>query len=162
MRADSDEPRAAPVLSAGTSLGTPTGRRHRRYWVGDGKAHIEVRAARRPGSERFARQLEAALGRLNGVDWAQVNAVVGRVVVAFDGEAVDSSEILKTIEGVEEAHDLDEERFGSTDRTFLATSSPFIEQSLAWLPTPSASPPGSQGLCSTYRHCQKRPPRLSP
>jgi cation-transporting ATPase I len=92
--------------------GTSTGRRHRRYWFGDGKAHIEVRAARRHGSERFARELEVALARMNGVHWAQVNAVVGRVVVAFDGEAVDSSAILETIEGVEEAHEVHDDRFG--------------------------------------------------
>ena len=88
------------------------GRRHRRYWFGDGKAHIEVRAARRHGSERFARELEGALARVRGVHWAQVNAVVGRVVVAFDGEAVDSSAIMAAIEGVEEAHELEDDRFG--------------------------------------------------
>src|ERR1700733_2982579 len=97
--------------SVDTPSGAPGGRRHRRYWVGDGKAHIEVRAARRLGSERFARQLEGALARLQGVNWAHVNAVVGRVVVAFDGEAIDSSALLETIEAVEAAHDVDDVRF---------------------------------------------------
>jgi len=88
------------------------GRRHRRSWFGDGKAHIEVKSARHHGSEAFARELEAALVGLRGVDWAQVNAVVGRVVVSFDGDAVDSATILDTIEGVEEAHEVDDDRFG--------------------------------------------------
>jgi cation-transporting ATPase I len=92
--------------------GASTGRRHRRYWFGDGKAHIEVKAARRHGSEQVARELEGALARMRGVHWAQVNAVVGRVVVAFDGEAVDSAAILDTVQGVEEAHDVHDDRFG--------------------------------------------------
>src|SRR5487761_1195441 len=96
----------------GISSGPSTGRRHRRYWFGDGKAHIVVRTARRHGSERFARELEGSLARMRGVHWAQVNAVVGRVVVAFDGGVVDSSAILETIQGVEEAHDVHDDRFG--------------------------------------------------
>ena len=87
------------------------GRRHRRYWVGEGKAHIEVRASRRLGSERFARQLEGALARLRGVNWAHVNAIVGRVVVDFDSATVDPAALVATIEAVEEAHDIEDEVF---------------------------------------------------
>ena len=91
---------------------TRSGRRHRRAWVGDGKAHIEVRAATRPGSEPVARHLEAALECVEGVHWAEVNAVVGRVVVAFDGDAVETDDLIEVIEEIEEAHGTHRERFG--------------------------------------------------
>jgi len=91
---------------------TRSGRRHRRAWVGDGKAHIEVRTATRPGSEPVARHLEEALARVEGVHWAEVNAVVGRVVVAFDGDSVEADDLIEVIEEVEEAHGAHRERFG--------------------------------------------------
>ena len=87
------------------------GRGHRRVWVADGRAHIEVRAVGRPGHEHIARHVERALRDVEGVHWAQVNAVVGRVVVVFDPEGVDTDDLLGVIEGVEEAHEVHEERF---------------------------------------------------
>ncbi len=87
------------------------GRRHRRVWVADGRAHIEVRAVCRPGQEHVARHVERALRDVEGVHWAQVNAVVGRVVIVFDPEGVDTDDLLGVIEGVEEAHDVHEELF---------------------------------------------------
>jgi cation-transporting ATPase I len=83
----------------------------RRSWVGDGRAHIEVRGLRREGTESIARQLEAALGRLHGVHWAQVNAVLGRVVVAFAADEVRLDQLIEVIEAIETAHGLDHERF---------------------------------------------------
>jgi cation-transporting ATPase I len=87
------------------------GRRQRRVWVADGRAHIEVRTVGRPGHEHVARHVERALLKVEGVHWAQVNAVVGRVVVVFDPEGVDTDDLLNVIEGVEEAHDVHKERF---------------------------------------------------
>jgi len=120
----SDEPPARKALSPEAPKGSPRGRRHRRYWASDGKAHIEIRSARRPGSERFARELEDALGHLHGVDAAQVNAVVGRVVVAFDGGTIDTATILDAIEGVEEAHDVGETGFGLDRPEFPGDAEP--------------------------------------
>lgn len=68
-----------------------------------GRAHIEVRTATRPGSESLARQLEAALNRLEGVHWVEVNAIIGRVAVAFDGDAANVEDVLGVVESVEEA-----------------------------------------------------------
>ena len=108
------------------------GRRHRRSWASDGKAHIEVRAARRPGSEHFADELKAALENVKGVHWAEVNAVLGRVVVAFDGDAIEPSDLLETVDGVEEAHELGEERFGFDRPDFPGDLEP-IERAIVGL-----------------------------
>lgn len=78
-------------------------RRQRRRWVGNGRAYIEVKGLDRPGSEYIGRHVEAALSRLEGVHWAQVNAVAGRVVVAFDGDQVDVDDLVELVGGVEEA-----------------------------------------------------------
>ena len=103
---------AGSVLAAiAGRLPISPGRRQRRRWVGNGRAHIEVRGIHRPENHPAARSLEAALRELDGVQWAQVNTVAGRVVVAFDGDQVDVDEICDVIEGVEDAHDLADERF---------------------------------------------------
>ncbi len=79
--------------------------------MGNGRAHIEVKGIHRPENHAVARHIEAALTALEGVDWAQVNAVVGRVVVAFDGDQVDVDDLIDVVSCVEDAHDLSEERF---------------------------------------------------
>jgi cation-transporting ATPase I len=101
---------AIPSALAG-QLKLSAGRRQRRRWVGPGRAHIEVKGAHRPENAAFVGRLERALVELDGVHWAEVNAVLGRVVVAFDDERVDVSDLVELIEGVEEAHDLAGERF---------------------------------------------------
>jgi cation-transporting ATPase I len=100
-------------VAAGASglLGAAPGRRRRRMQVGDGRADIEVRGLHRPGTESVADELEAVLRSLAGVHWAEVNAVLGRVIVAFDGDETDPAAILSAVEGVEEARELHTERF---------------------------------------------------
>ncbi len=88
------------------------GRRHRRVWARDGRAHIEVRAARRPGLGAFTAEVERALRSLDSVSWAEVNAVTGRVVVVFDPDSTGVDDLVDVVEGVEEAHGLHAERFG--------------------------------------------------
>ncbi|HCU94027.1 MAG TPA: hypothetical protein DHU96_15395 [Actinobacteria bacterium] len=87
------------------------GRRQRRRWVGHGRAHIEVKGAHLPGNAAFTRRLEDELTRLRGVHWAEVNAVLGRVIVAFDDSQIGVDDLVEVIEGLEEAHDLAAERF---------------------------------------------------
>jgi len=108
LRAGAAAPGAA--LSAALDRLSP-GRRRRRLWVGRGKAHIEVRGVHHPGREVLARDVERALHVVEGVQWAQVNAVAGRVVVAFDPEGPSIEDLLDVIDGVEEAHDVHKERF---------------------------------------------------
>jgi cation-transporting ATPase I len=73
--------------------------------VGD-RAHIELRGAHRPGSERATRELEQRLTALDGVRRSEVNAVLGRVVVTHDTERVGSEELLAVVEEVERAFGL--------------------------------------------------------
>jgi cation-transporting P-type ATPase I len=103
---------ASSALAAVASrLPISPGRRQRRRWVGNGRAHIEVKRVHRPDSHPVARHLETALADVDGVSWAEVNTVAGRVVVAFDGDRVDVDALVDVIEGVEDAHDLAQERF---------------------------------------------------
>lgn len=87
------------------------GRRHRRMWASEGRAHIEVRAVHRSGTGQLVKDLEAALSAVEGVRWAQVNAVLGRVVVVFDPDGPTADDLIEVIEGIEEAHDIGDERF---------------------------------------------------
>ena len=94
-------------------LGNSEGRRQRRLSVSsDGRrAHIEVRGAHRPERSRLVSEVKAALNRLAGVDWAEVDAVVGRAVVLFDPDTVTIGDLVALIEVIEERHGASDERF---------------------------------------------------
>jgi cation-transporting ATPase I len=92
-------------------LSAPPGRRSRRRWTGHGRAHIEVKGISRPENAGLTRQLEDKLAQLDGVDWAEVNAVTGRVIVAFDDGKLGTRDLIEVIEGVEEAYGVAAERF---------------------------------------------------
>lgn len=70
-----------------------------------------MRAVYRPGHEQLIKDLEAALNGIEGVQWAQVNAVLGRVVVVFDPDGPSSDDLLEVIEGIEETHEVADDRF---------------------------------------------------
>lgn len=70
------------VGSAATRLARLAGLTSRRVWSRPGRHHIEVHGVCQDGGDLLARQVEAALERLPGVEWARVNAPSGRVVVA--------------------------------------------------------------------------------
>jgi cation-transporting ATPase I len=86
---------------------------HRRVWSGHGHAQIEVRGM--TGSGRRHQQLAAGVKRrlrqLGAVRWAEVNAVTGQVLVAFDEGRVDVGTLLDIVRDVEEAHGTREEGF---------------------------------------------------
>ncbi|MHB1710884.1 MAG: HAD-IC family P-type ATPase, partial [Acidimicrobiales bacterium] len=104
-------PFALPRAIGGVLDRVSAGRHQRRSWVGDGRAHIEVRGVHQVGNQPVARDFEKALKAIKGVQWAQVNAVAGRVVVVFDPEDASVDDLLDVIDGVEEIHDLRAERF---------------------------------------------------
>jgi cation-transporting ATPase I len=107
------------------------GRTARRTWVGNGRAHIEVRGVDRPGSEAMSKHLEERLRLLPGVHWAEVNAVMARVIVAFDGDQVSVDDLVDTIGDVEEAHDTRTECFPKDRPEHPADVEPLRRQLLA-------------------------------
>lgn len=100
-----------PLRAARSWLGDAEGRRHRRVVVNENRAHIEVRGGDSSDHAPLRAQLKEALGRLDGVDWAEIDAVVGRAVILFDPEAIELDDLLSVVEDVEEAHGVAEERF---------------------------------------------------
>ena len=100
-----------PARGVAEWLRHPSGRRNRRVSVVGDRAHIEVRGLgdpKRPGLHAAVRK---AVEELDGVDWAEVDAIVGRLVFVFDPESVELDDVLSTIEDVEDAHDAADERF---------------------------------------------------
>ena len=107
---------AAPrqVVSVAKALVDAHPRRtHRRVWRSGGHAQIEVRGATGSGPRhrRVTTGVRRALSGLNGVRWAEINAVTGQVLVAFDERRVDVGTLLETVRKVEEAHGTREEDF---------------------------------------------------
>jgi len=92
-------------------LPQPAGRSQRRCWAGHGRAHIEVKGVGQPANADFARRVEEKLCGLEGVQSAQVNPVLGRVVVDFDDGRLGVDDLTHTIEAFEEAHGLASDRF---------------------------------------------------
>src|SRR4051794_6533100 len=79
----------------------PLSRRTRRIWADRGRAHIEVVAPSGEDAPELRRALRRALQRLDGVQWATVNDVVGRVLVAFDDRRVSVDDVLDVVTAVE-------------------------------------------------------------
>ena len=102
---------AAPV-SRGL-LDLHPARARRRVWSGQGHAHIEVRGMTGGGQQhrRLAAGVTRRMRRLRGVRWAEVNAVTGQVLVAFDEGRVNVGTLLDVVRDVEKTHGTREESF---------------------------------------------------
>ena len=96
--------RYVSALGSLTDVGPSRG--VRRVWTRRGRAHIEVKGMTGSGEQhrRIADDVTAALQRLKGVKWTQVNAVTQQVLLAFDEDRVDIEDILSVIKTVEEIH----------------------------------------------------------
>ncbi|MBK7323187.1 MAG: cation-translocating P-type ATPase [Candidatus Microthrix sp.] len=101
----------APARRLQEWLGNAEGRVHRRTSVTADHAHIEVRGIDSPDRSDMADRLKADLERLEGVNWAEIDAVVGRAVVLFDPESIEVDDLISVVEDVEDAHGAAEERF---------------------------------------------------
>lgn len=60
----------------------------------------------------MAEHLRSSLQSVKGVHWAEVNGVLGRVVVSFQDREVDPADLIDVVSQIEEAHEVAEERFG--------------------------------------------------
>ncbi|MCW2917171.1 MAG: putative cation-transporting ATPase [Actinomycetia bacterium] len=100
------------ALSARAGLADLIGvRKQRRVWSQDGRAYIEVRGLATACGPRLRRALSAALHALEGVNVAEINAVTGEVLVAFEEENVTPDQLVEMVEELEAAHGVQEEPF---------------------------------------------------
>jgi cation-transporting ATPase I len=115
---------AEPAARALTDLHPDRSRR--RVWAEHGRAHIEVRGMTGSGPKhrRVAAGVTRRLRKLQGVRWAEVNAVTGQVLVAFDERRVNVGTLLEMVRGIEEAQGTREENFSWSRPVHPADSTP--------------------------------------
>jgi cation-transporting P-type ATPase I len=94
------------ALDEGVDLAADALGLHRRVWQDDDATHaqIEVHGIEDPKATSFRRRLAEAIAKLDEVRWAEVNALTGRVAVAFEGGRPTLASLLDLIEGIEDAH----------------------------------------------------------
>ena len=81
----------------------PLARRSRRVWAAGGHAQVELVPPPGADEQHLRRALRRQLERLDGVEWAAVNDVAGRVLVAFDDHKLSVEDVIGTITAVERA-----------------------------------------------------------
>ncbi|WP_138731812.1 cation-translocating P-type ATPase [Modestobacter excelsi] len=81
----------------------PTARHTRRVWAERGHVHIEVTAPPAEDRPEVRRALRRHLERLDGVQWATVNDVVGRVLVAIDERQLSVEQVVGVVTAVEQS-----------------------------------------------------------
>nr|WP_079175904.1 cation-translocating P-type ATPase [Actinacidiphila rubida] len=104
---------AAVLADAGERRG------RRRVWRRADRAHIEVRGLTGRGErhERLGRDLTAAVRAIEGVHWAEVNAVLGQVVVELGDDGTGLDEVLGVVADLEEAHGTGDQPFSGLGPT---------------------------------------------
>ena len=83
-------------------------KRSRRVWTCEERAHLELRQLDPTELSAFAARMEEALGTHEAVHWVDVNADLGRVVVAFDQTALAVDELVAMVEDLEQERGLDQ------------------------------------------------------
>ncbi|MFL6093959.1 MAG: cation-translocating P-type ATPase, partial [Blastococcus sp.] len=81
----------------------PPGARHtRRVFADRGHVAVEVAAPSTEDRAELRRALRRQLERLEGVEWATVNDVVGRVLVGIDDRRVSAEEVVGVVTAIEQ------------------------------------------------------------
>jgi cation-transporting ATPase I len=88
---------------ARSMLEPPLARHTRRIWAEHGHVHIEVAAPSAEEQPEIRRALRRHLERLEGVEWATVNDVVGRVLIGIDDRRVSVEEVVGVVTAIEQA-----------------------------------------------------------
>ncbi|MGY1823078.1 HAD-IC family P-type ATPase [Geodermatophilus sp. SYSU D00079] len=81
----------------------PRSRHTRRVWADHGHVQVEVAAPSAEDQPEVRRALRHQLERLEGVQWATVNDVVGRVLVAVDDRRVRVEDVVGAVTAIEQA-----------------------------------------------------------
>ncbi|SDN77421.1 cation-translocating P-type ATPase [Geodermatophilus sp. DSM 45219] len=92
------------LLDAARGMVEPPPARHtRRVWADRGRVQVELLAPDAQEAPEVRSALRRHLERLEGVEWATVNDVVGRVLVAFDERQVTVEDLVGTVTAIEKA-----------------------------------------------------------
>ncbi|MEU6037350.1 cation-translocating P-type ATPase [Actinomadura sp. NPDC047616] len=89
-------------------------RSRRRVWSCEGRACIELHGhavGRAREAVELRRAVGAAVRRLEGVNWAQVNAVTGEIMCAFDEDSLPVDRLVAVIAAVEKDHEVPDRPF---------------------------------------------------
>ncbi|WP_448628443.1 cation-translocating P-type ATPase [Geodermatophilus sp. URMC 64] len=81
----------------------PTTRSSPRVWADRGHVQVELCAPSPEDAPETRRMLRRALERLDGVSWATVNEVAGRVLVAVDQRRISPEDVVDVVTAVEQA-----------------------------------------------------------
>jgi cation-transporting ATPase I len=92
------------LTQAAGGMFQPSQRRNRRIWSSGGRVHVELAASAMEGGREARRALLRRLERLDGVDWATVNDIAGRVLVAFDDRRITVDDVVSVVAAIEKAH----------------------------------------------------------
>ncbi len=79
------------------------GHQYRRVRLANGRRlHIELRDVGPERFETYAKKLEEAFAKLDGVEWVRINGHLARAVVSFRSALISPREIVALVEGIEE------------------------------------------------------------
>ncbi|MGY1753781.1 HAD-IC family P-type ATPase [Blastococcus sp. SYSU D01042] len=90
------------LVDAARGMVEPPSARHTRRVYRD-RDHLQIELAADDGTPEATRSLRRHLERLEGVQWATVNDVVGRVLVAVDSRKVGVEDVLGLVTEIEQA-----------------------------------------------------------
>jgi cation-transporting P-type ATPase I len=103
-------------------------RRSRRAWTNAERAHLELRALEPHELATFATHVEAALVAFEAVQWVEVNGHLGRIVIAFDGNALPLLDLVAAVEATEEDLGLGDRPFPSEMETHPGDVEPLLRE----------------------------------
>ncbi|MDL4815534.1 cation-translocating P-type ATPase [Actinomadura opuntiae] len=132
VRAKAGEGARRAVRATDAFAALAAGGRRRRVWAHNGRAHIQVNGLAGTGEHhrRYVRALTEELRRLDGVNWAEVNAITGRVLVTYAEGTVDAGALVSAVQAVEDAH--------HADRFDEGAHAPQPDDDMAWAAATSA------------------------
>lgn len=112
-------------------LGDADGRRHRRVSTVDDRAYIEVRGSNGVEHEAIRADLKGLRRRFDSIDWAEIDAVTGRLVLAFDPEEIEIDDVIDEIEDIEDAHGVSDDTFPHSRADHPSDDAPIKRQLFA-------------------------------
>ena len=116
-----DRPSLASVLEA---VRESFGPRKRRTWMGQTRAHVELRDLSGDELERFASALRQAAEHRAQVKWVEVNPHTRRAVIEIERGAYTLDELVELVEAAEKSVGVDKAAFSETAAEHPADAEP--------------------------------------